>query len=126
MTYEEILGFLAPCGLSCRKCFAHVDGDVGRLSAELRHGLGNFDVYAERFSAFLPAFRDYPAFRDLLAYLAEPDCKGCREGTCKYPDCGVVDCFREKGVYTHVCKWLDELDGCCGCTQFELKVSFGN
>lgn len=28
MSYEQIKASLAPCGLSCEKCFAHVDGDI--------------------------------------------------------------------------------------------------
>jgi hypothetical protein len=32
MTYEQIKASLAPCGLSCEKCFAHVDGDIRRYS----------------------------------------------------------------------------------------------
>ncbi len=28
MTTEQINAALAPCGLSCEKCFAHVDGDI--------------------------------------------------------------------------------------------------
>ena len=70
MEYEDILGDLAPCGLSCRKCFAKSQGDIALLSAQLRERLGSFDVYAERFSAFLTAFEDYPPFKELLAYLA--------------------------------------------------------
>jgi len=69
--YEDILENLAPCGLSCRKCFANSEGDIALLSAQLQEQLGSFDVYAERFSAFLPAFKDYPPFKELLAYLVQ-------------------------------------------------------
>ena len=98
MKYPEILDFLAPCGLSCHKCFAYTKGDISFHSKKLQDSLGNFDVYAERFSAFLPEFKDYPSFKQMLAHFAEPDCLGCRKGTCKYPNCGVVDCYREKRV----------------------------
>jgi hypothetical protein len=63
--YEDILDDLAPCGLSCRKCFADTQGDIAVLSGQLRDRLGAFDVYAERFSAFLPAFKEYPSFKGL-------------------------------------------------------------
>jgi len=56
MEYSKILDFLAPCGLSCRKCFAYIKGEICEHSLELQNLLGNFDVYAERFSAFLPEF----------------------------------------------------------------------
>ena len=112
--YGEILENLAPCGLSCRKCFANRTGDIALLSTQLQERLGSFDVYAERFSAFLPAFKDYPAFKDLLAYLAEGHCDGCRKGACLYPDCGVSPCYEEKGV-----------DFCFQCEEFPCdKTNF--
>ena len=76
MNKDEILNDLAPCGLSCRKCFAFKKGEVGKHSQAIKDLLGNFDVYAERFTDFLPPFRDYPAFKRLLTYLASPDCEG--------------------------------------------------
>jgi hypothetical protein len=115
MTYEDILQDLAPCGLSCRKCFAYSEGDIARHSRALKDGLGNFDVYAERFSAFLPEFKDYQAFRDLLAYLANADCRGCRNGACKWPDCGVAACDSGKGV--DFCFQCDEFP--CDKTNFD-------
>jgi hypothetical protein len=114
MEYQEILDDLAPCGLSCRKCFAHSEGDIATLSTQLQERLGSFDVYAERFSAFLPAFEDYRPFKELLAYLAQGHCIGCRNGTCLWPDCGVATCYREKGV-----------DFCFQCDEFPCdKANF--
>ena len=37
MTSEKILEALAPCGLSCEKCFAHVDGDIRKYSLNLKN-----------------------------------------------------------------------------------------
>ena len=114
MSGKDILADLAPCGLSCRKCFAFKDGSIGKLSRSLHERLGNFDVYAERFSAFLPAFKDYPAFKRLLVYLASADCEGCRKGSCKWPDCGVQACYRNMGV-----------DFCFECHEFPCdKTNF--
>ncbi len=110
MEYTEILDFLAPCGLNCRKCLGHTEGDIGFHSKKLQELLGNFDVYAERFSAFLPEFKDYPSFKKMLSYFAAPDCIGCRQGMCKYPNCGVADCYREKGV-----------DFCFQCDEFPCE-----
>ena len=98
MAYEDILDDLAPCGLSCRKCFANSEGDIALLSAQSQERLGSFGVYAERFSAFLPAFRDYRPFKELLSYLAQGHCDGCRSGTCLYPNCRVTICYQDKGV----------------------------
>jgi hypothetical protein len=112
--YDDILRYLAPCGLSCLKCFAFKDGKIAAHSKHLQQLLGNFDIYAERFSKFLPQFKHYQEFKRLLAYLANPDCTGCRTGTCKYPNCGVVVCYKEKGV-----------DFCFQCSEFPCdKTNF--
>ena len=110
MAYEEILADLAPCGLSCRKCFANSKGEIASLSGQLQDRLGSFDIYAQRFSTFLPTFQDYPTFKRLLAFLAQGHCAGCRQGTCLYPDCGVTICYRDKGV-----------DFCFQCEEFPCE-----
>ena len=53
MTDQSILEALSPCGLSCEKCFAHIDGDVRRLSRQLSKKLGNFDIDAKRFETLV-------------------------------------------------------------------------
>lgn len=114
MDYNNILEKLAPCGLSCQKCFAYFKGDIKHTSKQLRKLLGSFERYADRFSEFLPIFKLYPPFRELLEYFGEGDCKGCRKGTCKYPDCGVNKCFMEKNV-----------DFCFQCNEFPCdKTNF--
>jgi hypothetical protein len=110
MKYEDILRVLAPCGLNCRKCMAHKDGDIRKICEELQRLLGSFDNYAERFSAFLPVFKNYPAFKALLTHFAQADCRGCREGDCKFPGCGVLACCREKGI-----------DFCGRCDEFPCE-----
>jgi hypothetical protein len=115
MNYSEILDFLAPCGLSCRKCFAYTKGEIYFHSKKLQELLGNFDVYAERFSNFLPEFKNYPQFKIMLTYFADPDCIGCRQGTCKYPNCGVVNCYRARGV--DFCFQCDDFP--CNKTNFD-------
>jgi hypothetical protein len=118
MKYDDILKCLAPCGLSCQKCFAYTEGNIAKHSKELVKLLGNFDIYAERFSKFLPEFMDYQSFKGVLAYFANPDCTGCRTGTCKYPNCGVVVCFREKGV--DFCFQCDDFP--CDKTNFDSHL----
>ena len=110
MEYDEILDFLAPCGLNCRKCLANTEGEIAGHSVELQKLLGNFDIYAERFSNFLPVFENYPSFKEMLSHFAEPNCKGCRQGTCAFPNCGVTECYREKGV-----------DFCFQCDEFPCE-----
>jgi len=112
MEYQDILNDLAPCGLSCGKCFAFAQGAIGSHSRELLRLLGNFDVYAERFSDFQPEFKEYPSFKKLLQYFSRPGCAGCRQGVCLYPNCGVTACYREKGV-----------DFCFQCHEFPCDKS---
>jgi len=115
---QEILGTLAPCGLNCRKCFAYNEGEIKSLSKRLKKLLGNFDKYAERFSRFLPEFDNYPSFKKLLDFFAHGNCTGCRNGTCKHPDCGVFHCYKEKGV--EFCFQCEEFP--CDKTNFDLDL----
>jgi hypothetical protein len=110
MKYSEILKILAPCGLNCAKCMAFSKGDIKKRANDLKELLGSFDRYAVRFSNFLPVFKNYPAFKELLHYLGDADCKGCREGECKYPNCGVAACYKEKKV-----------DFCFQCDEFPCE-----
>jgi hypothetical protein len=110
MEYEDILGILAPCGLNCYKCFAYSDGEIAAASRRLQELLGSFGRYAERFSAFLPVFTNYPAFKELLIHFTQADCRGCREGDCKFPKCGVLACCQAKGI-----------DFCFQCNEFPCE-----
>lgn len=111
MEYREILKHIAPCGLNCRKCLAHVEGDIRRLSVGLAEALGpNFGEYAGRLSAFEPALKNYDAFRELLDFFAKGSCRSCREGDCVFFACPVKDCVKEKGV-----------DFCFQCDRFPCE-----
>ncbi len=112
MEYDEILKILAPCGLNCAKCIAFVGGDIKKHSKELKRLLGSFDGYAERFSNFIPVFKKYPSFKELLDYFARAECKGCRQGDCKYPNCGVAKCYKDRNV-----------DFCFQCNEFPCDKS---
>ncbi|MFX1316162.1 MAG: DUF3795 domain-containing protein [Promethearchaeota archaeon] len=98
MEYNDILEILAPCGLNCYKCFANSEGEIRKNSIKLKELLGSFDIYAERFSAFLPVFKNYSSFKELLTYLTNENCNGCRKGSCIFPNCRVKDCYKEKDV----------------------------
>jgi hypothetical protein len=118
MRYGEILQFLAPCGLNCVKCMAFANGDIKKSANELKRLLGSFDSYAERFSSFLPVFKNYPSFKELLNHFAQADCEGCREGDCKYPNCGVASCYKRKKV--DFCFQCDEFP--CEKTNFDQNL----
>jgi hypothetical protein len=113
MNYEQIKASLAPCGLSCEKCFAHVDGGIRRDSLQLKEKLGNFQPYAQRYEILLadPVFKKYPDFQEMLEYFVSEICHGCRNEQCKlFADCGVRPCQQEKGV-----------DFCYQCDEFPCK-----
>ena len=118
MTAHQILEALAPCGLNCAKCFAHVDGDIRRYSLKLKEKLGNFEIYARRFERLLgnSIFEKYPDFKEMLDYLASESCRGCRNEQCKlFRSCGVRACHQEKNIdFCHQC---DEFP--CGNTGFD-------
>ncbi len=118
MNYEEIVQNLGFCGLNCRKCFGYDKGDIKQTSGELQRLLGDFDRYAERFSGFLPVFENYPAFKELLGHFTQADCAGCRQGQCKFPNCGVAPCARQKGV--DLCFQCDEFP--CDKTNFDADL----
>ncbi len=110
MTDEPIKKTIAPCGLCCETCFAHVDGDIRKYSMKLKEKLGNFHVNAKRFETLLddPIFKKYSDFKEMLDYLASENCKGCRNEQCKlFKDCGVRGCHQKKQV-----------DFCYQCDQF--------
>ncbi len=113
MTDERIKESIAPCGLCCETCFAHVNGDIRRYSLKLKEKLGNFHINAKRFETLLdnPVFNKYPAFKEMLDYLASENCRGCRNEQCKlFKDCGVRGCHQEQ-----------QIDFCYQCDQFPCE-----
>ena len=110
MLYAEIIKCLAPCGLNCVKCIGFDEGDIKKHSNELKRLLGSFDNYAERFSNFIPVFKNYSAFKELLNYFTQANCKGCRQGDGKYPNCSVASCCKQKGI-----------DFCFQCEEFPCE-----
>jgi hypothetical protein len=101
MDYKTILEFLGPCGINCQKCFAFRNGSIKHNSENLRNDLGNFDVYAKRFSILLnsPIFNKYPDFKAMLDYFASTNCQGCRKQECHlFTSCNVRNCHKEKLV----------------------------
>jgi hypothetical protein len=90
---------VAPCGLYCGGCLAFAGGPIRSHARALADRLGpNFAAYAERLSTMNPALANYPQFVQLLDFLAQGSCQGCREGGCLLGDCGVRTCALERGV----------------------------
>ena len=84
MTHQAMLEALAPCGLSCEKCFAFAGGDIRRLSPRRKERLGNSDPFAERLETLLgdPVFASYSGFREILEHFASENRQGCRQEDC--------------------------------------------
>lgn len=124
MTTDSIKKTIAPCGLCCETCFAHINGDIRKLSVQLREKLGNFHIHAERFEKLLqePIFNKYPDFIKMLDYFASENCHGCRNEQCKlFKNCGVRPCHQEKGV--DYCYQCDEFP--CDRTNFDENLYQG-
>jgi len=115
MEYDEIIEKLGYCGINCGKCFAFSKGPIKKYSGKLKESLGNFDVYAKRFSELLdePVFNNYLNFKSMLAYFASENCRGCRIEGCKiFKGCLVRDCAIENKV-----------DFCFECKNFPCENS---
>jgi hypothetical protein len=108
MEYNEILEKLGYCGLHCGKCFAFTKGPIKENALKLKESLGNFEVYAQRFSGMLsePSFDHYPEFKALLQVFSSENCRGCRVEGCKiFKSCLVRDCaINEKVDFCFECK----------------------
>ena len=110
MIDKKLLDKIAPCGLSCEKCFAFIDSEIKKHSQALRENLGNFEPYSCRFSELFnePVFNLYPYFKTHLDYFADAQCGGCRKNTCKlFEGCHVRECTKAKKV-----------DFCFQCKEF--------
>lgn len=110
MNREKIMADIAPCGLSCKTCFAHKDGEIRAHAAGLQEKLGNFGIYAKRFETLVgdPVFKRYPEFKEMLGFFAQGNCSGCRNEQCRlFAGCGVRPCHQEKGM-----------DFCYECAEF--------
>lgn len=117
MMKQIILDSIAPCGLNCSKCFAYNGGNIQRLSRALKKELGEFDIYAQRFTELIneTRFKLYPDFKTLLDYFSEDGCAGCRKENCKlFKQCGVRKCHQAK-----------KADFCFECAEFPCnKTNF--
>ena len=101
------------CGICCEKCFAFKNGKIKHHSKKLKGYLGNFDIYAKRFTSLLnePKFEKYTDFKLMLDFFSDVNCEGCRKTECQlYENCQVKDCIKNKNI-----------DFCFQCTEFPCK-----
>ncbi len=93
----DVRRYVAPCGELCFSCIAFSEGPIAELARELAHRLEGFERLVATFGTFEPRIAQYAAFRQVLSYLAEGTCAGCREGGACMPACGVRACTAERG-----------------------------
>ncbi|OYT62534.1 hypothetical protein B6U81_00610 [Thermoplasmatales archaeon ex4484_30] len=108
--YEEILKILAPCGIDCSHCYAYEKGKIKELSKELLFHLGGFDELVMDLKKFMPAFKNYDSFKEVLVNFSKGDCKGCRNSSFK--GCAVKACCNDK-----------KIDFCFQCDEYPCKKS---
>ena len=121
MTDAAIKEIIAPCGLCCETCFAHVNGNIRKYSLKLKEKLGSFHNNARRFEILLgdPIFNKYAGFKEMLDNFSSENCKGCRKEQCKiFNHCGVRPCHQEKGI--DFCYQCDKFP--CDRTHFDESL----
>ncbi len=107
MSYEKAVKELAPCGIDCSRCVAYEDGDIIKLSKDLKERLVNFEKMAKRMETFIPVFKDYEGFINVLAHFSEGECQGCRNGEVLNMACAAKDCHK-----------IEKVDFCFQCRNY--------
>jgi hypothetical protein len=111
MKKEDIILEVAPCGIDCSRCFGLIDGEARRHAAALQEIFGpSFRKFAERFAGHVPVLAKYGDFREFVDFLAGIDCPGCRNAAAEEKPCGILKCYRGKGV-----------DFCFECDDFPCE-----
>ena len=98
MDYQEILNILAPCGLDCTRCVGYENGSIRDHARELQTLMNGFAPIAARFSSRIPVFEKYASFEEVLEFVAEVDCAGCRGNETKYPHCSIARCHKDRDI----------------------------
>lgn len=104
---QNAINELAPCGLDCSRCVSYKNGDVVRLSIELKAALTNYEHVAEHVKHFNPIFNAYPEFMSILDYLTKGTCEGCHFTKQETPGCSIRACHHKHTVHF-----------CCQCPDF--------
>jgi hypothetical protein len=112
LTYQQILGRLAPCGIDCHRCVMCADGVVQRAASELSVALEGFDKMAARMADHAPGLAGYEKFQQILGLLTEATCTGCRAGGSTLPFCAARTCFRDH-----------EVDYCFQCEEYPCSYN---
>jgi len=105
MEKTELLRLIAPCGLLCFTCDAMKDGVINESAKKLLYVLGSYDSFLESCPGSRPISGKYSDFKEVLEYLANVKCNGCREDHCMDPNCIVPECTKNQSVdFCYECK----------------------
>lgn len=96
--YEKAVIDLAPCGVDCSRCASYENGDIVRLSCELKEKLINFENLAENMKDFMPIFKYYKEFSDILNHFSTGKCPGCRNSDKPKCQCSINGCSKKNNV----------------------------
>jgi len=104
MKHNELLKLIAPCGLLCYTCDAMKDGAINNAAKRLLHVLGSYGSFLKSAPASRPISGKYDTFTEVLEYLADVKCNGCREDHCMDSNCVIPECTKDRGVdFCHEC-----------------------
>lgn len=115
MKYQDVLNYLAPCGLDCGRCADYEQGEIKELSRKLLKNLGNYSKLAKIKSDKSPIFKNYDNFEEILTQFSKASCSGCRGNNvlCPLENCAAKTCYKEKGV-----------DFCFQCHEYPCEKQF--
>lgn len=121
--YKETVKDFAPCGVDCSRCASYVNGDIVKLSSELKEKLTGFENFAERLKGFAPMFNYYKEFLDILNHFSNGNCSGCRNSDKPQCQCSINTCSKKHNV--NFCFECNEYKSCTPTTfNEELKISW--
>lgn len=100
-----MLRLIAPCGLLCYTCDAMKDGVINEAAKKLLYVLGSYDSFLKSSPGSRPIAEKYNDFKEVLEYLADVKCNGCREDHCMDANCIVPECVKNQKIhFCYECK----------------------
>lgn len=105
MKRNEMLRLIAPCGLLCYTCDAMKNGVINEAAKRLLYVLGSYDAFLESSPGARPISGKYNDFKEVLEYLAQAKCNGCRDDHCMDSNCIVPECVKKQNIhFCYECK----------------------
>lgn len=102
---NNLLRLIAPCGRLCYTCDAMKDGVINQAAKKLLYVLCSYDSFLQSAPDSRPISGKYSAFKEVLEYLADVKCNGCREDHCMNKNCIVPECTKNQNIqFCYECK----------------------